>query len=34
VMVNAPQPHLKVNRLVLLRELRHLMNRVADLSQL
>ena len=34
VMVNAPEPHLRSNRLVLLRELRSLMNQVADLSQL
>ena len=34
VMVNAPQPELRDNRLALLRDLRHLMNQVADLSRL
>ena len=34
VMVNAPEPELRDNRLALLTELRHLMNRVADLSHL
>ena len=34
VMVNAPEPQLRENRLALLHELRSLMNRVADLSQL
>jgi glycyl-tRNA synthetase beta chain len=34
VMVNAPQADLRSNRLALLGELRFLMNRVADLSQL
>jgi glycyl-tRNA synthetase beta subunit len=33
-MVNAPEPHLRSNRLELLGELRSLMNQVADLSQL
>ena len=34
VMVNAPEAHLRSNRLALLRDLRHLMNLVADLSRL
>ena len=34
VMVNAPEPQLRDNRLALLTDLRSLMNRVADLSQL
>jgi glycyl-tRNA synthetase beta chain len=34
VMVNAPEPQLRANRLALLRDLRHLMNLVADLSRL
>ena len=34
VMVNAPEPHLRSNRLELLGELRSLMNQVADLSHL
>ncbi len=34
VLVNAPQPQLRGNRLALLRDLRHLMNLVADLSRL
>jgi glycyl-tRNA synthetase beta chain len=34
VMVNAPQPELRVNRLALLQDLRQLMNRVGDLSRL
>jgi glycyl-tRNA synthetase beta chain len=33
VMVNAPEPELRGNRLALLRELRHLMNVVVDLSK-
>ena len=34
VLVNAPEPHLRSNRLALLRDLRQLMNLVADLSRL
>jgi glycyl-tRNA synthetase beta chain len=34
VMVNAPEPQLRSNRLALLRDLRQLMNLVADLSRL
>ena len=34
VMVNAPVPQLRNNRLALLRDLRQLMNLVADLSRL
>ena len=34
VMVNAPEPLLRSNRLALLGQLRFLMNQVADLAQL
>ena len=34
VMVNAPEPQLRSNRLALLHDLRQLMNLVADLSRL